>query len=288
MPCIKYRDFHFQNKTLARIQAANDIIAEYERQGYALTLRQVYYQLVSRGIIENTVNSYKGIGAVINNARTAGVIDWDSIVDRTRHVRALAHWDHPRQIVESAAKQYHRDLWEDQLFHVEVWTEKDALIEIVEQTSNEYDVSCFSCRGYTSSSAMWTAAQRLREYNQIGKDCVIIHLGDHDPSGVDMTRDIRERMDTFGADVRVDRIALNMDQIQRYNPPPNPAKESDKRAKKYIKQYGNQSWELDALEPVELDRLIREQIEIYLDRKLYNQAKEKEEQERAEIYQMIQ
>jgi hypothetical protein len=95
-------------------------------------------------------------------------------------------------------------------------------------------------------------------------------------------------MDTFGADVRVDRIALNMDQIQRYNPPPNPAKESDKRAKKYIKQYGNQSWELDALEPVELDRLIRKQIEIYLDRKLYDQAKETEERERAEIYRMIQ
>jgi hypothetical protein len=136
---------------------------------------------------------------------------------------------------------------------------------------------------------MWGAAQRLSYASKDGtRPCVIIHLGDHDPSGIDMTRDIKERMAMFGANVRVDRIALNMDQIQRYSPPPNPAKIADTRAGAYIKNYGNESWELDALEPVELDRLIRKQIEIYLDRKLYDRAKKKEERERAEIYQMIQ
>lgn len=87
--------------------------------------------------------------------------------------------------------------------------------------------------------------------------------------------------------MRVDRIALNMDQIQQYNPPPNPAKITDTRAAGYIKEYGDKSWELDALEPIELDRLICKQIEIYLDRELYDMAKEKQEQERAEIYQVI-
>jgi hypothetical protein len=287
MPRIKYQDINIRKSGLDRINQINAIIETYQEQGYSLTLRQVYYQLVSRGIIENSEKSYKSIGELVSNGRLAGLIDWNAIEDRTRYIRALSHWSKPREIIETAARSYHIDLWENQIFHVEVWIEKDALIGIVEQTAQEYDVSCFSCRGYTSQSEMWAAAQRMIQENEAGKDCIIIHLGDHDPSGIDMTRDIKERMDTFGAIVRVDRIALNMPQIEQYNPPPNPAKITDTRAAGYIKQYGPESWELDALEPAELDRLIREQIEIYLDREKYDRAKKKQERERAEIYKMV-
>jgi hypothetical protein len=288
MPYIKYQDINIRKSGLDRIKQINTIIADYQEQGYSLTLRQVYYQLVSRGIIENSEKSYKAIGELVNNGRLAGIIDWQAIEDRTRYIRSLSHWNSPREIIETAAQSYHIDLWEKQNFYVEVWIEKDALIGVIEQTAQDYDVSCFSCRGYTSQSEMWAAARRMIQQNEAGRDCIIIHLGDHDPSGIDMTRDIKERMAMFGANVRIERIALNMDQIQRYSPPPNPAKITDTRAGAYIKKYGNESWELDALEPVELDRLIRKQIEIYLDRKLYDRAKKKEERERAEIYQMIQ
>lgn len=287
MPYIKYQDIRIQKKGLALIDQINTIIDDYTAQGYSLTLRQVYYQLVSRDIIENSERSYKNIGELINNGRLAGLIDWQAIEDRTRFIRSLSHWDSPREIIETAARSYHIDLWADQPFYVEVWVEKDALIGVIEQTAQGYDVSCFSCRGYTSQSEMWTAAQRMIQQYETEKDCIIIHLGDHDPSGLDMSRDIRERMAMFGAIVRVDRIALNMPQIKQYNPPPNPAKITDTRATEYIKQYGAESWELDALEPAELDRLIRKQIEIYLDRKKYDRAKRKEERERAKIQKII-
>jgi hypothetical protein len=287
VPYIKYQDIRIQKKGLALIDQINTIIDDYTAQGYSLTLRQVYYQLVSRDIIENSERSYKNIGELINNGRLAGLIDWQAIEDRTRFIRSLSHWDSPREIIETAARSYHIDLWADQPFYVEVWVEKDALIGVIEQTAQGYDVSCFSCRGYTSQSEMWTAAQRMIQQYETEKDCIIIHLGDHDPSGLDMSRDIRERMAMFGAIVRVDRIALNMPQIKQYNPPPNPAKITDTRATEYIKQYGAESWELDALEPAELDRLIRKQIEIYLDRKKYDRAKRKEERERAKIQKII-
>jgi hypothetical protein len=180
-------------------------------------------------------------------------------------VRALAHWDNPSEIIEDAAEQYRRNLWEGQPNYVEVWVEKDALIGIIEQAAKKLDTPCFSCRGFTSSTALWDAADRLKQHGKNGQDCFIIHLGDHDPSGLDMTRDIRDRLQLFGASVAVERIALNMNQIQQYNPPPNPAKMTDTRSKKYIKQYGATSWELDAIEPSELDRLITAAIKNRLD-----------------------
>lgn len=103
---------------------------------------------------------------------------------------------------------------------------------------------------------MHSAAKRFEGYVYQGISPVIIHLGDHDPSGIDMTRDIIDRMDIFEAGVGVERIALNMDQIELYNPPKNPAKLSDTRAKGYIEKFGSSSYELDALEP----RVIRDLI----------------------------
>ena len=260
MPLVKYEAIKIQRRGLILIDQINEIIAEYEAAGYSLTLRQVYYQLVSKDIIENTEKSYKQIGNLVNNGRLAGLIDWEAIEDRTRTHRALSHWDTPAEIVETAARQYRRDLWEGQKKYCEIWVEKDALIGIVEQAAERLDTPCFSCRGYPSQSAVWAAAMRFISKTEQGRECVIIHLGDHDPSGIDMTRDIRERMAIFGATVDVNRIALNMPQIRQYRPPPNPAKETDTRAAGYIAEHGSHSWELDALKPEILDGLITEAI----------------------------
>jgi hypothetical protein len=288
MPYIKYQDIRIQKKGLDLIERINDIIKTYQDQGYSLTLRQVYYQLVSRDVIENNENSYKNIGNLVSNGRLAGLIDWNAIEDRNRSIRSLTHWKSPGEIIEAAAMGYRIDLWESQPFYVEVWVEKDALIGIVKQVADGYDVPCFSCRGYNSQSEMWNTVQRMEKATAAGKTCIILYLGDHDPSGQDMTRDIRNRLgDIYKADVKVNRIALTMPQIQQYNPPPNPAKITDTRAAGYIKQYGPQAWELDAIEPAELDRLIREHIELYLDQKLYEEAQARQEREQAEIYKLL-
>ena len=283
MPKIQYKTVNIQQRGLALIEHVNGIIGEYASAGYALTLRQVYYQLVARDFIENSERSYKNVGNLISNGRLSGLIDWDDIEDRTRIHRELSHWSSPASIVEDAANQYRRDLWEGQRCYVEVWVEKDALIGIVEKAAQSLDCPCFSCRGYASQSAIWASAQRFLEKNHQDRDCIIIYLGDHDPSGIDMTRDIRERLELFAAAVDVQRVALTMQQIKKYDPPPNPAKESDTRASNYISLYGVHSWELDALKPEILHDLITDSVKISLDQKMFDAALNRQEAERKKL-----
>ncbi|MFN0131250.1 MAG: hypothetical protein ACKVW3_01760 [Phycisphaerales bacterium] len=269
-PCIAYQDINLRPKALKTIADANEIIAEYAAQGFDLTLRQLFYQFVSRGLIPNTQREYKNLGAVINDGRLAGLVDWDSIVDRTRNLRSLAHWKSPKDIVNACAGQFRYDLWNDQPNYCEVWIEKDALVGVIEGVCHRYDVPHFSCRGYVSQSEMWGAAQRIETRAERREEIVVIHLGDHDPSGMDMSRDIEDRLRLFvGGDVgdrlEVRRVALNPDQVRQYNPPPNPAKITDSRAKEYIRRHGRQSWELDALEPAVIAALIEAEIDGLLD-----------------------
>lgn len=280
MPRIKYRDIKFSPASLTMIHTAIGILAEYSQRGMVITLRQLYYQFVARDLIPNKQTEYKRLGSVINDARLAGLIDWDFLQDRTRNLESRSKWTSPAQVILAAARSYHRDLWEKQKQRVEVWIEKDALVGVIEGVCERYDVAYFSCRGYTSQSEMWSASQRLIQYNDMGLDVTILHLGDHDPSGRDMTRDITDRLRLFGADVDVHRIALNMDQIRQYNPPPNPAKITDSRAQDYIAEFGPESWELDALDPDVLIRLIDSNIQDRLDGDAFNATVDEIETER--------
>lgn len=282
MPKQKYIDKEFRAGSLRLIEIINEVIEEYSDQGYDLTLRQVYYQLVARNYIPNNERSYKNTGNLINDARLAGLIDWNAIQDRTRNLRKNSHWSSPTDIMSSVLYSYAIDTRADQPNYIEVWVEKDALIGIVQQIASTLDVPCFSCRGYVSASEMWTAAQRF--INQDHRDRrVILHLGDYDPSGKDMTRDIMERMELFGADVEVQRIALNWDQIDEFNPPPNPAKLSDSRAGAYIREFGYESWELDALEPRILTQLIRNNVADLTDADLLEAATLREESDKTKL-----
>jgi hypothetical protein len=125
------------------------------------------------------------------------MIDWNHIQDRTRYVRTHPSWDTPGDIIESAPQRYRVDVWEDQPEHVEVWVEKDALVGVVQVACDEVRVPYLSCRGYVSQSEMWSSAMRLRHIIESGRNVTILHLGDHDPSGIDMTRDIEERLGNF-------------------------------------------------------------------------------------------
>lgn len=258
----KFQNFKFRADTLAAIETANQIIAQYAAQGYTLTLRQLYYQHVARGLIENTERNYKKLGSIISDGRLAGLIDWDAIEDRTRNLRGLSHWDNPADIIGAAAHSFRIDKWENQYNRVEVWVEKDALVGVIERVCQRYDVNYFACRGYTSQSEMYAAAQRIAQYIENSQDVHILHLGDHDPSGIDMTRDIRDRIEMFleGLGCDISRLALNWDQVELYNPPPNPAKTTDSRFDGYQELYGAESWELDALEPAVISDLIERHI----------------------------
>ncbi len=280
MPKISYIEKNFRAENLRLIKLVNQIVDQYEAEGYSLTLRQVYYQMVARDIIENSQRSYKNLGNLINDGRLAGLIDWHAIEDRTRNLRKRAQWNNPQHIISAVASQYHRDWWEGQTYYIEVWVEKDALVEVVGQRSEILDVPYFSCRGYVSQSELWGAAQRLKRRTSYGLQPVVLHLGDHDPSGKDMSRDIIERLHLFGVeDVIFHRIALNIEQVEEYNPPPNPTKFTDSRAAGYVKDFGYECWELDALEPRVIDSLINQYVTMYRDDDLYRKSREQEDSE---------
>lgn len=242
----------FRADTMAIIDQANEIIADMQAQGYTLTVRQLYYQFVARDLIENKQKNYKRLASIIDNARKAGLVDWKAIEDRTRNLRRISAYDDPSQFIKTMVRYYYAEnLWADQDVYCEVWIEKDALAGVIERVCDRWRVPYFACRGYSSSSELYGAAKRLIDKTRGGQKPIIFHLGDHDPSGLDMTRVNRDSLDLFsdrwGIEVR--RLALNWDQIEEHRPPPNPAKETDSRFDRYVAEYGDESWELDALNP---------------------------------------
>lgn len=282
MPKIRYVNRKFSSESMALIEKANEIIEDMLSQGFDLTLRQLYYKFVAQDIIPNTLRSYKNLGSVVNDARLAGLIDWDHISDRTRSVRQNSHWDNPQDIINGAAHSYKIDLWARQKYRPEVWIEKDAMVGVIEGICREEDVPYFSCRGYTSQSEMWVGAMRLKKWAEENNQTpIIFHLGDHDPSGKDMTRDVTDRIELFMGGVKLERLALNMEQIEQYNPPPNPAKITDSRATAYMAEFGTSSWELDALEPQVIVDLIRKNVGALKNKRIWNEdvARWKKEKE---------
>jgi hypothetical protein len=287
MPLIEYKIKNFKGSTLDIIDKANEIIDEYAEAGFDLTVRQLYYQFVSRDIIDNNQKEYSRLASIINDGRLAGLIDWESIVDRTRYLRSLSHWNNVSDILKVARDQYRVDKWSNQSEYCEVWIEKDALIGVIERVCNKYDVPYMSCRGYISQSEMWRASQRLIEKDEQNKMVTILHFSDHDPSGINMTEDIRDRLEMFDANVSVKRVALTEMQVDQYNLPPNPTKLTDSRADKYKLIYGDKSWELDALDPGVLSKLIDDSINTYINQSKWNKMLQLEHDGRNQINQII-
>jgi hypothetical protein len=289
MPCITYIPKRFQGDSETIIRQANSIISEYRTAGFDLTLRQLYYQFVSRDIIPNNEKSYKRLGSIIDDGRLAGMIDWNAIQDRTRTMHQNSHWSSPAEIIRCCADSYRVDMWANQSTRVECWVEKDALVGVLESVCVKWDVPYFACRGYSSQSAMWRSARRaLKNQQDHNQDTVILYLGDHDPSGIDMTRDVAARMKLLSHDtpIIVERLALNMDQVRQYNPPPNPAKMTDVRAEGYVEQFGNESWELDALEPKVIAALIEKAIKANMDPKQWAKDHKRQEADRARLIEL--
>ena len=263
-----------------------EVVEDFESQGYRMTLRQLYYQLVSQDIIPNKDSEYKKLGSLLNDSRYYGFVDWDFIEDRVRVPKKNSEWDDIPDVVQSAIHSYRRNRWQDQDNYLEVWVEKDALSGVLLPITQKYHVTLMVNRGYSSASAMHDSALRFINQEDEGKETHILYLGDHDPSGIDMVHDIKNRMSIFGSDVIVDRIALNMNQIKRYNPPPNPAKITDPRAKDYIERFGNTSWELDALNPKQLNKLLDDEIQRLMDLDKYNYWCKLEQYEKIQLQQI--
>lgn len=263
----QYQAINFRPDTLLFIIKLDDIIKEYQAQGFVLTTRQLYYQCVARGLIPNTMSEYKRMAGIVNDAKMAGYLDWDAIEDRTREFIRRSRWSSGKSILDSAVASYHQDMWDNQPNRVFVIVEKEALVGVLENVCHQYDVPLLAARGYPSGSVLHEfATSDLADAIQSGQHIVVLHLGDHDPSGIDMTRDLQERLSVFAEEhVELDRLALNMDQVDELKPPENPAKTTDSRFLQYRRKFGDSSWELDALSPKYLSTLVENHISRYID-----------------------
>jgi hypothetical protein len=266
------------------------MIAGYQQQGLMLSVRQVYYQLVARGKIPNTEQSYKRTAGIINDARLAGLLDWDAIEDRNREIEIRSRWESGQSIINAAASSFHMDMWRNQEQRAFVIVEKAALAGVLDRTCREHDVPLLAARGYPSVTVVREMAlQHFLPAIRRDQHVQVLHLGDHDPSGIDMTRDLRERLELFlgarAASCTLTRIALTMDQVEEKQPPPNPAKTTDSRFNGYMELYGDESWELDALEPVYLSNLVEEWLDKFIDRDNWKEREDQIEDIRARLTQ---
>ena len=279
----RFKELNLREETMTLIAECNLVITDYQAQGFRLTLRQLYYQLVQANIIANTEKVYRKLSATVSDGRLAGLIDWDAIEDRIRQPVTNNEWGSVEQIVAAAISQFRLARWDNQDNYVELWVEKDALAGVLAPLGRRYHVTIMVNRGYSSQSAMKESAERFRDAIQQGKTCHLLYLGDHDPSGEDMVRDIGDRLEMFGVVVYVNKIGLTMDQVRQYDPPPNPAKIADPRAAGYIAKYGDSSWEVDALNPATLQALITKHIEDLRDEEAWNEKLAEEEEQRVHV-----
>lgn len=286
-----YVNINFAQKSLALIGEINKLVNAYSRQGLVLSVRQLYYQLVARSLVpENTQRMYKKVAGLINDGRLAGLIDWDMFEDRNREIDKRAAWESGSAILRVCADQFHMDMWKPQEKRVFLIIEKAALAGVMERTCRQYDIPLLAARGYPSVSVVRELAlQYFRPALKAGQRIMVLHFGDHDPSGIDMTRDLKDRIDMFVAGaglhpshVELKRMALNRDQIEDQQPPPNFAKETDSRIAGYKEDYpwavdangDADSWELDALEPAYLRGLVEAEVNLHIDQDLWRRRED--------------
>jgi hypothetical protein len=301
MAKIKFREVRLSKSNKQRLESINDIIVEYQEQGYKLTLRQLYYQLVSRDVIPNKQSEYAKLSTLLKEGRMGGIVDWNAIEDRLRQPSSPSSWENPEDAMEALISQYKLPRMKGQNNYIEVWVEKDALSGVLKRVTEKYHIPILVNRGYSSVSAMFDAYNRFKngikeilEDDEVDEcNIIIFYLGDFDPSGMDMIRDVEDRIIEFANrdfsyfPLKVIPIALTKEQIRKYNPPPNPAKRTDPRANKFIEEHGATSWEVDALPPNILNKLLEDYIKQYIDISKYNNIVDMEHSDKSKLKNLI-
>jgi len=244
-------------KTEVIIEEAGRVLEAY----HPMTVRQVYYQLVSKHVIDNSRPEYNAVSKALVYARQSGLIPWGWIEDRIRRPHTVAQWDNLAEFISTVKRSYRRDVWASQEQYVEAWVEKDALSGIFEAVLHPYGVTLNVGRGFDGWSSIHNAAERF-----ISKEnATILYFGDWDPSGVDMDRSLRERLASLGATPTIQRCAITADDIKAYNLPPDLAKTTDTRRDAFVAEHGDACVELDALPAAILEERIRAEVESIMD-----------------------
>jgi hypothetical protein len=273
------------------VKAVNEVLSAYDVK---MTLRQIYYRLVSKYGYPNTKAAYKGLSRQLVKAREAGEVDDSRIEDRSR--KAQGHgdygWDSTEEFIQhyiaefkECPQYFTKEVWKDQPVHVILALEKDALSRIFVDVAGGYRVKVYATKGYGSYTFLKDLAAELDSE----KHNIILYFGDYDPSGRDIERDLKDRIErySYGEEFTVKRIALTKAQISEYDLPPMPEDAEtlaklrrDSRTATYGMQF---AVELDAIEPDELQRLIRDAIVAQIDKELWDSAVAAIEEEKGKL-----
>jgi hypothetical protein len=239
-------------RTNAELKALHNAILTVCEEDHPLSVRGVFYRVMSAGAVEKTEKAYGAIQREVLKLRRAGVLPYNWIADGTRfHIKSPS-WDSVEDALDDAAASYRRALWHNQSVYLEVWSEKEAISSIVQPVTDPWDVPLMIARGFASESFLSKTAETIRA---AGKPAVVYQLGDHDPSGIAAWEHIQRRLQDFAPDVEItfERLAVTEAQIAKYDLPTRPTKTTDSRAK----NFDGESVEVDAI-PTRLLRLIVE------------------------------
>jgi len=283
------------------VEHTKEIMTQYTTK---LTLRQIFYRLVSKHIIDNTVQQYKYLSSVLVDARIKGIIPFDSMEDRTRRMHDSSYYqiskhllfyieyanreveppqkylNEARDYLENCLDYFELPKWLNQKNYVEVWLEKEALSGLFQQTTSELHVRLAPCRGYPSLTFMYDASKAL---SNIKEPITILYFGDFDPSGMDIERHVQERFNQFGIDANVIRIGITREQIDKYDIPPMPTKKSDARTALFVEEHGDIAVELDALDPDVLQQMIKDSVLNYFNEDIHKKVIEERDNIKSEL-----
>lgn len=264
-------------KTTALIDAALSILAEQN----PMTIRQLFYRLVSVRAVPNNLASYQLVSRVMTKCRDDLRCPFEWIADRSRPVYASSVFDDATEYANTVRGAYRKNYWATQPEHVEVWVEKDAIVGSIEDICNELGITIRVGRGYWSTTAAHGIAQILAG---IHKPITVFYCGDHDPSGQNIQTELYSRVLGYeSGDFTMQRLAISKKDISKFDLPPLPVKTSDSRASKFVRMYGNECVELDALPPIELRRRIEDAVKLHTDAALWDAAEAVEKKEKGRI-----
>lgn len=269
-----------KRRTKAEMEALREAIYAALEDDHPMTVRQVFYRLTVRSVVPKTENQYKNtVCRLLANMRRDEVVPYGWVADNTRWVRRAQTYDSMEEALRQTARTYRRSLWSEGDVYVEIWLEKEALAGVLVEETDRWDIPLYVTRGYPSLSYLHEAAETI---NDIGKPTILYYFGDHDPSGVDISRNVREGIKEFVDRpelVTFKRVAVRREQIEAWNLPTRPTKRSDSRSK----NFDGRSVEVDAIPPKALRGLVRECVERHVNRRELEMLRNIEEQERATL-----
>ena len=263
-------------RSSANMQEIRQALRAILSEDHPMTVRQVFYRAVSAKVIDKTEGEYKQtIVRLLTDMRRSGEIPFGWITDNTRWMRKPRTYHSLRGMLEVTKQTYRRALWDSQASYVEVWLEKDALAGVLYEQTEIWDVPLMVTRGYPSVSYLFAAGSTIRDQ---GKPAFLYYLGDHDPSGRDITRATEAGLREFAPDAEIyfERLAVTEEQIRLLHLPTRPTKATDSRGK----HFQGESVEVDAIPSSVLRALVQQAIEQHVNERELQRLREIERQER--------